>query len=696
MAAALTEELALLPPTARRVLEGAAVAGDPFEPELAAAASATSDAATLDALDELLRADLVRPTDVPRRFRFRHPLVRRAVYESTPGAWRLGAHERSSDALAARGAGATARAHHVEQSARGGDFVAVALLREAGDAVARSAPESAARWYAGAVRLLPDDAPPEQRVELLLARAAALTATGAFAESHEALLESAALAPRCTVELRVRVATACAAVEHLLGRHESAHARLQSALDDLPEGSPAAAALMIELAVDGLYRAQYDSMRDWAERARDAASPVGDQPLTAAAVSALALAEAFAGHIPEAERHRAEAAALVDALADAELALRLDAAANLAAAELYLDRFAEAAAHAGRALRIGRATGQSDIVPVLFPTLGSAARMRGRLAESAELLDGAVEAARLSGHAQGLAWNLLNRSHTALQAGDLELALATAAESIELTRGIDHGLVPAYAAVAHAGALLAAGEPGRAVEVLVGSAGGDELVLIPGGWRAKCLELLTRCLLARGSPADAERAAACAEARADAVPLHMPRALAARARAAVLFDSDPASAAEHALASAADAEAVGGAVEAALSRALAGRALARAGDTARGAAELERAVAELDARGAARDRAEAERELRMLGHHIHRRSRPGNPAAVGVDSLTARELEVARLIVERKTNPEIAAALFLSPKTVESHVRNMFGKLGVASRIELARAVERADREASR
>lgn len=86
----------------------------------------------------------------------------------------------------------------------------------------------------------------------------------------------------------------------------------------------------------------------------------------------------------------------------------------------------------------------------------------------------------------------------------------------------------------------------------------------------------------------------------------------------------------------------------------------------------------------------------MLGHHIHRRSRPGNPAAVGVDSLTARELEVARLIVERKTNPEIAAALFLSPKTVESHVRNMFGKLGVASRIELARAVERADREASR
>ena len=63
----------------------------------------------------------------------------------------------------------------------------------------------------------------------------------------------------------------------------------------------------------------------------------------------------------------------------------------------------------------------------------------------------------------------------------------------------------------------------------------------------------------------------------------------------------------------------------------------------------------------------------------------------GVDSLTERELELARLVVDRKTNPEIAAALFLSQKTVETHLRNIFRKLGVASRVELARAVERAD-----
>ena len=86
VAAALTEELGLLSQRARRLLEGAAVAGDPFEPELAAAAAAAEASTAVDALDELLQLDLVRPTDVPRRFRFRHPLVRRAVYEGSPAA----------------------------------------------------------------------------------------------------------------------------------------------------------------------------------------------------------------------------------------------------------------------------------------------------------------------------------------------------------------------------------------------------------------------------------------------------------------------------------------------------------------------------------------------------------------------------------------------------------------------------------
>ena len=61
----------------------------------------------------------------------------------------------------------TARAHHVERSARQGDVAAVAILREAGEATARLAPESAARWFGAALRLLPQTAPVKDRVELL-------------------------------------------------------------------------------------------------------------------------------------------------------------------------------------------------------------------------------------------------------------------------------------------------------------------------------------------------------------------------------------------------------------------------------------------------------------------------------------------------------------------------------------------------
>ena len=126
---------------------------------------------------------------------------------------------------------------------------------------------------------------------------------------------------------------------------------------------------------------------------------------------------------------------------------------------------------------------------------------------------------------------------------------------------------------------------------------------------------------------------------------------------------------------------------------LAGRAFAAAGATERAASEIESAAATFEACGAIQHRDAATQALRRLGRRVPRRPRPVVPDGAGLAALTRRELEVAALVVDRKTNPEIAAELFLSLKTVETHLRNSFNKLGVSSRVELARAVERSRRE---
>jgi ATP/maltotriose-dependent transcriptional regulator MalT len=694
VAAALAEELALLSDSERLLLEGAAVAGDPFEPELAAAAAGMPEASVMEAIDELLKVDLLRATDVPRRFRFRHPLVRRAVYEATAGGWRLGAHERSAEALRSRGAVASARAHHVERSAREGDTGAVAVLRKAGEEAVRLAPASAAHWFAQALRLLPASAPAEERIELFLARARALTAVGRFDDSHRALLDALELVPDDSHALRARLARACAGVESNLGHQDQARDRLASAFEALPDQcSREAVALMLELTVNALWRTRHEAMHEAAERAVHAARRLGDAPMTAAALAELALADSIMGAPDRAESNRSESAALVDSLSDEELARHLEAAAWLAGVELYLDRYAEGEAHANRALAVARATGQGELFLLLAATLGGLLRQRGKLAEADELLEGSIEAARLFGNTHALVWNLMGRSSAAVRRGDIELALATAQESVDLSQHADSNFHAAEAAADLAAALLETGQPQPAVEILLESAGGEELVLIAGSPRARYLEVLTRCWLALDRHAEAERTAAAAHAWATAVQLPMAFAWANRAAAAVeLHAGDAARAAGEALASAALADEAGAPVEAALSRTLAGLALAKTDKRDRAATELQHAARAFERCGALRYRNEAERELRKLGHRIYRRTRPGTADAIGLESLTERELQLARLVVDRKTNPEIASELFLSQKTVETHLRNIFRKVGVSSRVELARAVEQADR----
>jgi tetratricopeptide (TPR) repeat protein len=551
VAIALAEELSLLDPTGRLVLQGGAVAGEPFELELAAAAASLPEPTALEALDGLLARDLVRPTDVPRRFRFRHPLVRRAVYEATPGGWRLAAHERAEAALATRGAPAAARAHHAEQAGRHGDADAIAVLREAAEAVAQRTPAGAARWFSAALRLLPDAAPPGERIGLLMGLAGAEAATGRFAEAHAALLECLRAAPADAAAVRVPLISACAAVEQALGRHDEARARLEAAVADLPdEPSLEIAGLMVDLAVAAAYAIDYERAREWGDRALAVARPVGARPVAAAAAAVCGLALTLAAAIDEADRYRAEAVDLVDAMPDAELATRLDAVAHLASTEGYLDRYEQAVAHARRGFAVARATGQGHLFPVLMPAINTPLCGLGRFAEARELLEGAIEGGRLGGHPQPLAWSLQGMGVVRMLAGDIDGALSAAAESVALCREIDETIVSTYCGVMEGNILIEAGLPEQGVAMLVQSGGGSGLERLAGGWRAWHLDFLTRGWLALGRPAEARRAAAEAEAVAARTGLLLAVVPARRAKARVELDGgDPGRAAEHALAS---------------------------------------------------------------------------------------------------------------------------------------------------
>ena len=126
------------------------------------------------------------------------------------------------------------------------------MLREAGEAAAASAPPRAARWFEGALRLLPRRAPAEERVELLLARATVARRHRPTVESHAALLESTALVPR-----EARGAARAADDEVRRGgaparplRRGAARGSSRRSPSSGEPGSPEAVALMVELAIN--------------------------------------------------------------------------------------------------------------------------------------------------------------------------------------------------------------------------------------------------------------------------------------------------------------------------------------------------------------------------------------------------------------------------------------------------------------
>jgi DNA-binding NarL/FixJ family response regulator len=110
-----------------------------------------------------------------------------------------------------------------------------------------------------------------------------------------------------------------------------------------------------------------------------------------------------------------------------------------------------------------------------------------------------------------------------------------------------------------------------------------------------------------------------------------------------------------------------------------GERLRRARRRADARTPLRQALAVFEELGAADWAARARSELRAAG------GMAPAPARRELEALTPHEIQVARLVAEGRTNREVAAALFLAPKTIEHHLSTIFRKLDVKRRTELAR-----------
>lgn len=688
VAAALGQQVASLSETAQLLARGAAVAGEPVELGLAAATAGIDDDLVFAGVDELLQTQLLTATDVPCRYRFRHPIVRRAVYETAGEAWRLQAHARAAAALAERGGSAQARAHHVERFAQVGDEQAIAILVEAGRDTAARAPACAARWFTAALRLLPQDrCGLPRRLELLIAAAAALVAAGRLEQGLDALHDALALVAPSAGAMRVRLIGACAGCENLLGRHDAAHARLLRALAELDGHSTIdAATLRVELAADAIFDSDFVAMLDWAEQARSAARVHGQPGLTAVAAALACFAAYTLGRVEAAELARVEAANALDSMSDDALAGRLDATYYLGFAEYFCERYDDAIRHLQRGIAVARASEQGQFLVPMMAGLAFALEVRGRLAEAVETAESAVEAARLAGNPQVTGLALLAEAWTSAMSGNLEQAVRAGDEALTSIDGLDESVLTRSNRETVAAAFIEAGDPERGLR-LAQHAGAPDFPQVDPGRRAWLYSVLAQGELACGRRAAAEGWVIRGERAVRSLDLPLRTAAILHTRALLLLEdgrSDDAAdvvrrAIEH-------ADLIGATLQAARSRTLLGTALGRSGRREEAVALLREAETELATCGALRLRDAAARELRKLGRRPAARQRPRG-AGAGLDALTGREREIADLVARGHTNRRIAAQLFLSDKTIESHLTNVFAKLR-----GLTRRGRRADR----
>ena len=652
------ERVAALPSSGRRAVLLAAADDDPTgATALRALPLAGLTVADLAAAEEegLLRV-------AGERLAFRHPLVRSAAYGLAPFADRREAHAALARALTAP-ADADRRAWHRAAAAAAPDAeVADALERSAERARARGGHAAAGAALERAAQLTAEEPARARRLA-----AAAESARLAGDVDHAAALAGAALDLVADGETAARATAIRGAIRAHRGDFEAGEADLSEAARALaarrPRDALRVALLAAETAaVSGRYALGIATAR-WA-----AALDVGEGDVERALVAyAGGMARLFEGSPAEARARFATALELAGRSGDPQ------ALTWAAIGAVYVGDIATGGRALARAIAVARERGALGSVAFALQALANVELIEGRPALAGTDAAEGITLAQESGEESAAAHCRALLAWQAAVRGNEEQAGALAGEALAWAATHPQRLAAESAHRALALLDLGRGRHEAALERLAALAGG------PDAHPA-------RRMLVVGDLVEA--AVGCGRADEAAAPL---RDLAAWTRATgSAWGAATAAGAAVQLAQDADA------AEAAFAEAVAAHA-AIALPFDRGRLELRfgelqrRARRRIDARrhlraaldlfaqvGAAPWERRAAAELRATGETARRRD------ASTLDELTPQEGQIARMVAEGATNREVAGRLFLSPRTVDYHLRKVFQKLGITTRTQLA------------
>ena len=603
------------------------------------------------------------------RVRFSHPLLAAGAYERLDGIARRKLHLR----LAALVEDEEERWRHLALAATGPDAtVATGLERSAGDARRRGASTSAADLCELAHRLTP----PEQREDLhrrTLAAGFHRWVAGDTGGACARFAQAADAAPSGRLRAEAMAAQARALAFEGDQRQAAKVARRALAEPDAADAVRAEAALAVCWASIFLRETLDDGVQH-AMLAASLAERLGDRALEANALGVRGLLEAVVGR-PEASTTFTRATAL-DEVADPVRRMRsprFDQAAFL----MWADALDQSAAILRDFHDRAVAIEDEASLPLILAQRALVEYLAGRWPKAAALAEQGHELALQTGERPQQA---LSRSARALvRASEGREAECRADAEAALAIAGAHGMAAARIHAVWALALLDASLD-RPDEVVRRLAPERERLLAagvaePGSMRFVGEEI--EALLGLGRLDDAEAVLGWLEERGRALDRASALATAWRCRgllAAARHDPESALAAldralgEHAR--------VAMPFDRARTLLCLGAAQRRAGRRRDARSTLEEAQTMFAALGARPWRERAEAELRRIGGRL----------ASG-DELTPAESRVADLVARGDTNKQVAAALYLSPKTVEAHLRSSFRKLGVHTRSELTRRV---------